>query len=78
MTRRTLQMFLEACDICNPVSVIWKWFEDFRMEITINYAKQNFDDLPHRRDKIAYTRSHYERTIFENDAFTSNVLWMGD
>ena len=23
-------MFFEACDICNPVSVVWKWFEDFK------------------------------------------------
>ena len=26
-------MFYEACDICNPVSVVLKWFEDLRMEI---------------------------------------------
>ena len=29
MIRRTFQLFFEACDICNPLSVVWKGFEDF-------------------------------------------------
>ena len=29
MTWRTFKMFFEACDICNPVPVVWKWFEGF-------------------------------------------------
>ena len=35
MTRRTFQMFSDACDtsIYNSLSIILKWFEDFRMKI---------------------------------------------